>query len=218
MAGEIESSAVSQLHIISLGGSATVIAFFTLRAVIHYARAGEKLSQCIRIGAYLVASLDENREPDLRYDTIQVSKRLKELQAHLRTSGTEAAKLLRFRRDMLEDGRYILDNMERARSSTEILPLCGVLGTAVGFLMTSYLGSGQTAVDKGLWLALISTILALAATIFLKWAFEGRLVPQYAHFRDQNETLERCIREGGVDRLEALPAEPVDLAQPAEEP
>ncbi len=200
------------MHFVSLGASTLVICFFALRAVIHYSRAGDRLKECTRTCEYLIASLDENREPDLRYDTITVSKRMKDLQAALGSGRSEARKLLKFRRDMLDDGRVILDNLERAKTSTEILPLCGVLGTAVGFMLASYLGSGSAAVDRGLWLALISTILALTATILLKWAYEGRLVPQYAHLLNQTQALERCIREGGLGILDKLSVAEADQA------
>jgi len=183
-----------------------VILFFALRAVIHYSRAGDKLTECTRICEYLIASLDENRAPDLSFETIKVSKRMKDLQAAL-SSGSDARRLLKFRRDTLDDRQLILDNLERAKTSTEVLPLCGVLGTAVGFMLTNYLGSGGGAVDKGLWLALVSTILALGATILLKWIYEGRLVPQYAHFLNQTQTLECCISEGGLEILEKLHTE-----------
>lgn len=205
---------MDQLQWMAIGGSALVIGFFALRAVIFYARAGDRLAICTRSSEYLIATLDEQRMPDLRYDRLDVDKKLRQLQATLLAAGAAAHRKLRFRRAALDDAREIREALEAARSSTEILPLCGVLGTVVGLLATSFLGREGASFDtSGLWLALISTVLALTATILLKWAYEGRLLPQYAHFEHLNQAIEQTLGEGSTELLAALGSE-----RPATEP
>jgi hypothetical protein len=192
---------VDPLQWFSLIGSALVVGLFGLRALLGFTRASDRLAVCTRSCEYLLATLDEKRLPDLRYDTLDVSKKLAQLQGALRSASTVAHRKLRFRRTSLEDDRTIRDALERARSSTEILPLCGVLGTAAGFLLTSSLGPGIEAVGAGMWLALVSTVLALLVTILLKWVFEGRLLPEYAHFQQLTQAIETAIDEGGTELL-----------------
>ena len=89
--------------------------------------------------------------------------------------------------------------LESNRTKTETLPFIGILGTLMGFLLALGDIGGSAATTSGLlsvagvgglFLAVLSTMIALSCVVFLKLRYEAKIVPQYLEFEELLGVLE----------------------------
>ena len=175
------------------------------RVIYLYRSARHRIHEMNLAYELLLASLDEEREPDLSSESAAAVQYLSELRAIIRDRTDEQARFLKFKRKAVDITHELSDKLERCRSLTETLPLMGIFGTVFGFLLSSGVLSGQHQPSVGgLGMALLTTLFALGFTIWIKVWYESDVVPLYFRLETNLQALEVYVdRYRGIDRLTA---------------
>lgn len=92
----------------------------------------------------------------------------------------------------------VLKDIELCRNLVETLPYLGILGTVLGFLVSSFAADSTSALTlSGLTLALSSTAIALLCIVVIKVGWEYKVIPSFLEFESALQLIEDYARKYG---------------------
>lgn len=181
------------------------ISIFSTAIISLYIYAQKNILEYTKLVEYILEFADSGNEPNFSYETKKIvenfRKFIKMLQGKM-----DHEHFLKVKRQNLRMVQELTSYIELCRTFTEVLPYIGILGTVLGFLLTTDLFNGTLENSiTGLTLALSSTALALFFAIIIKVLFEARIIPQYMHFENVLQALENHVeQQGGLTKQMAF--------------
>jgi len=181
------------------------ISIFSTAIISLYIYAQKIILEYTKLIEYILEFADSGEEPNFSYETKKTVDNFRRFINMLQVN-RDHEHFIKVKRQNLRMTQELTGYIELCRTFTEVLPYIGILGTVLGFLLTTDIFNGtlENAIT-GLTLALSSTALALFFAIIIKVLFESRIIPQYMHFDNILQALESHVeQQGGLTKQIAL--------------